>query len=184
MLNVALITANGFPAFTENGTPVRSPPASAGAAQALGNATTTQLVKEAGQELPPGWFVVQSNGLGLGPQQPDPATISDAQKADAMLAWQTNEWLGIPQTTTTPGAPSSRGGAACSGTRTQPIPCTASTFARMLTSGIFPNGTTDSKPLQAQYLELFPANISQFPQVVMQAHALLMPLMAPGRAGR
>ncbi|HEV2099087.1 MAG TPA: hypothetical protein VGR45_09195 [Stellaceae bacterium] len=184
VLNVALITANGFPAFTENGIPVASPPAAAKAAQALGNAMTTQLAEEAGQELPAGWFVVQSNGLVLGPQQPDPATISDRRKAHAMLAWQTNEWLGIPQTTPPNGTPSSRGGAACGGTRIQPTPCTASTFARMLTSGIYPNGTTGKKPLQAQYLELFPANVSQFPQTVMQAHDLLMPLAASEPASR
>ena len=184
VLNVALITTNGFPAFTENGTPVASPPTAEKTAQALGNAMTTQLVEEAGQELPAGWFVVQSNGLVLGYQQPDPVTISDARKAHAMLAWQTNEWLGIPQTTTPVGAPSSCGGAACSGSRIQPIPCTASTFARMLTSGIYPNGTTGPKPLQAQYLELFPANIIQFPQIVMQAHDLLMPLAASDPASR
>ena len=175
VLNVALITADGFPAFTENGTPVASPPASVKAAQALGDAMTTQLVKEAGRELGAEWLVVQSNGLVLGNDQPDPATIMDAQKAHAMLAWQTNEWLGIPAATGPGGTPSSSGGAACGGTRSQPITCTASTFARMLTSGIYPNGTSGQDPLQAQYLELFPANISQFPQIVMQSHDLLIP---------
>jgi hypothetical protein len=117
VLNVALITADGFPAFTENGTPVASPPASVKAAQALGDAMTTQLVKEAGRELGAEWLVVQSNGLVLGNDQPDPATIMDAQKAHAMLAWQTNEWLGIPAATGPVGTPSSSGGAACGGTR-------------------------------------------------------------------
>ena len=119
----------------------------------------------------------------LGNDQPDPATIMDAQKAHAMLAWQTNEWLGIPAATGPVGTPSSSGGAACGGTRSQPITCTASTFARMLTSGIYPNGTSGQDPLQAQYLELFPANISQFPQIVMQSHDLLIP-PAPELAGR
>jgi len=166
VLNVALITADGFPAFAENGVPVTSPPA---AVAMLGNAMTTELVKEAGRELP-GRFVVQSNGL-VGDQPPDPATIKDAFKAGAMLAWQTNEWLGV-------------GGAACGGTRGQPIPCNASTFARMLTSGIYPNGTSGREPLQAQYLELFPANIIQFPQIVMHAHDLLLRMPQPEPADR
>jgi len=43
VLNVALITAGGFPAFAENGTPVASPPASEKEAQARGDGMTTQL---------------------------------------------------------------------------------------------------------------------------------------------
>ncbi|MGH7047913.1 MAG: hypothetical protein ACREE2_16160 [Stellaceae bacterium] len=155
--NVALITSDGFPASTADGVPVVAPPATM---QRLTDAMTTSLVKEAARELP-GRFIVQSNGL-IGNQPPDPATIVDARKAGAMLAWQTNEWN------------LTSGGAACAGTRAKPIACTAATFAAMLTRGIFPYGTAVQRPLQAQYLEIFAPNILAFPHIVLHAHDLLL----------
>lgn len=157
VFNVALITAGGFPAFTAAGIPIDSPPATV---EALANGMTAMLVKEAGRALP-GRFVVQSNGL-VGNQPPDPATIADARKAWAMLAWQTNEWNEIG------------GGAACGGTRAQPVACTARSFAAMLKRGIYPYGTFAPEPLQAQYLELFAPNIIAFPHIVLYAHDLLL----------
>jgi hypothetical protein len=158
VFNVALITAGGFPAFAADGTPVPTPPAAAASAA---DAMTTTLVKDAGRELP-GQFVVQSNGL-IGDEPPDPPAIEDAQRAGAMLAWQTNEWNGTS------------GGAACGGTRGQPVACTASTFAAMLTRGIYPHGATGRHPLRARYLEIFAPNIAAFPQALLHAHDLLLP---------
>lgn len=154
--NVALITAGGFPAFTADGAPVASPLQEA---ESLGNAMTTRLVKEAGRILA-GQFALQSNGLV--DHSSDPATIKDALKARAVLGWQTNEWGDLA------------GGAACGGTRSKPVTCTASEFAAMLRSGIYPEGATDAKPLQARYLELFPPNIIAFPRIVVNAHDLLL----------
>jgi hypothetical protein len=158
VFNVALITAAGFPPFTAQGVPVTAPPAAVAAAA---NAMTTKLAKKAGRELP-GQLVLQSNGL-VGGEPPDPATIADARAAHAGLAWQTNEWNGLA------------GGAACGGTRSKPVACTASTFAAMLTRGVYPDGTRGRNPLKARYLELFAANITAFPRVVLHVHDLLLP---------
>ena len=50
----------------------------------------------------------------------------------------------------------------------------------MLTSGIYPAGTTGAtKPFQAQYLELFAPDILAFPAAVMQAHNELTVATAP-----
>jgi hypothetical protein len=154
--NVALITANGFPAFMPDGTPVYSPPAQV---QTASNTIVSTLINGAGQRLP-GQLVVQANGLvGSGP--PDPITISMSQAAGALLAWQTNEWE------------LQEGGAACGGTRESPEACDEASFSAMLTTGIYPQGSSGTKPLKAQYLELFAPNIIAFPDAVLQAHNTL-----------
>lgn len=158
MFNVALITAGGFPAFTAAGAPVTDPPQRVAA---LADRMTTRLAVEAGRRLP-GLVAIQSNGL-VGNAPPDPATLDDARMAGAALGWQTNEWNLIA------------GGAACAGTRAKPVDCTASSFAAMLTRGIYPYGTAGRQPVRARYLELFAPNIIAFPRIVLHAHDLLLP---------
>jgi hypothetical protein len=155
--NVALITTNGLPAFLPSGTPVYTP---ASQVQQLSDDMLSMLINIAGQKLP-GKLVVQANGLvGSGP--PDPITIAKAQAAQALLAWQTNEWE--LQT----------GGAACGGIREAPVACDEAGFSAMLMTGVYPQSSSGTNPLKAQYLELFAPNISAFPDVVLQVHDVLL----------
>jgi hypothetical protein len=181
VFNVALITDGGFPNFTS------TKPSKPSSDTTLGNNTTTQLVKIAGQLLP-GQIAIQSNGLTIYPssgtaKSPDPATIKDARKANAILGWQTNEWCYLTAACTPSGATPTNGttlSAACGGARSAPITCINSTYSNMLTNGIYPAGTTgETKPFQAQYLELFAPDILAFPPAVMQAHNELTVSGAP-----
>ena len=181
VFNVALITGGGFPNFTF------TKPSKPSSDTTLGNDMTTQLVKIAGQLLP-GQLAIQSNGLTIYPksgtaQSPDPATIKDARKANAILGWQTNEWCYLTAACTPTGAKPTNDttlSAGCGGTRSAPITCTNSTYSAMLTSGIYPAGTTGAtKPFQAQYLELFAPDILVFSAAVMQAHNELTVSGAP-----
>lgn len=159
--NVALITENGFPAFTPNGTPVLSPPASASAVQQASAVVVSNLVQLAEQQLA-GQLVLQSNGL-VNAEQLDTITISLAQTNGALLAWQTNEWE--LQT----------GGAACGGSRGSPVACQSEAdFHTLLTTGIYPQGSSGTNPLKASYLELFAPNILAFPTAVLKAHNTLL----------
>ena len=158
LFNVALITANGFPAFTPNGTPILSPPS---AVQQASGVVLSNLLQIAGQQLA-GQLVLQSNGL-VNAAQLDTTTISLAQANGALLAWQTNEWE--LQT----------GGAACGGSRASPVTCQSEgEFGTLLTTGIYPQGTDGTNPLKASYLELFAPNILAFPTAVHKAHYVLL----------
>ena len=159
--NVALITGNGFPAFTPNGAPVLSPPASASAVEQASAAVVSNLVQLAAQQLA-GQLVLQSNGL-VNAEQLDTITISLAQANGALLAWQTNEWE------------AQTGGAACGGSRGSPVACQGEgDFHTLLTTGIYPQGSSATNPLKASYIELFAPNILAFPTAVLKAHNTLV----------
>src|SRR5262249_3847506 len=138
VFNLALITDNGFPAFLPNGAPVSSPPSGV---QQASLATVTNLAQIAAQQFP-GRLVLQSNGLeDLALLDTD--TIHLAQQNGTLLAWQTNE------------SELQSGGAACGGTRGMPVACTSDAdYFNLLQLGIFPEGSSGTNPLQAQYLEL------------------------------
>ncbi len=161
LFNVALITDNGFPAFTPNGTPILSPPSTPSAVQQASGVVLSNLVQIAGQQLA-GQLVLQSNGL-VNAAQLDTTTISLAQANGALLAWQTNEWE--LQTS----------GAACGGSRGSPVACQSEAdFHALLTIGIYPQGSDGTNPLKASYLELFAPNILAFPNAVHKAHYVLL----------
>jgi len=83
-----------------------------------------------------------------------------AQNFGTMAAFQTNEY-------------ENQLGAGCSEPVTNPTPCTSATFLQMLEVGIYPLG--QSNPLRAQYIEVFHANVSAFPDAILQGHNLLVP---------
>jgi len=161
--NLALITDNGFPAFLPNGTPVSSP---AAAVQQASLVIVTNLAQITAQQFP-GQLVIQSNGLedqGL----LDTTTIQLAQQNGTLLAWQTNE------------SELQTGGAACGGTRAMPMVCTSDAdYFNLLKLGIFPEGSSGTNPVMAQYLELLPPNVIAFPNAVLQAHNILLPGPTP-----
>jgi uncharacterized protein (TIGR03437 family) len=64
-------------------------------------------------------------------------------------------------------------GAGCSEPVTNPAPCTSATFLTLLETGIYPQG--QNNPLRAQYIEVFHANATAFPDSILKAHAELVP---------
>ena len=159
--NVALITGNGFPAFMPDGTPVLSPPATPAAVQQASAVVVSNLVQLAAQQLQ-GQLVLQSNGL-VNLAQLDTTTVSLALANGTLLAWQTNEWE------------LQGGGAACGGSRGSPVTCQSEgEFQTLLMTGIYPQGSSDTNPLKASYLELFAPNVLAFPTAVLKAHHTLL----------
>jgi len=110
----------------------------------------TNLAQITAQQFP-GQLVIQSNGLedqGL----LDTATIQLAQQDGTLLACQTNE------------SELQTGGAACGGTRAMPMVCTSDAdYFNLLKLGIFPEGSSGTNPVMAQYLELLPQTSSPSP---------------------
>ena len=89
-------------------------------------------------------------------------------KTFTLLAWQTNE------------SELQTGGAACGGTRAMPMVCTSDAdYFNLLKLGIFPEGSSGTNPVMAQYLELLPPNVIAFPNAVLQAHNILLPGPTP-----
>ena len=146
---VSLIpTAMAFPPIADNGTIITG---------ALPNLTQS-LMGQAAQILP-GKLVVQFDFLMPGEQASVEVTQA-AQNFGTMAAFQTNEY-------------ENQLGAGCSEPVTNPTPCTSATFLQMLEVGIYPLG--QSNPLRAQYIEVFHANVSAFPDAILQGHNLLVP---------
>jgi uncharacterized protein (TIGR03437 family) len=83
-----------------------------------------------------------------------------AQTYGIMAAFQTNEYMG-PQ------------GAGCSEPVTSTMPCTDATFLTLIDTGVFPLG--QSNPLRSQYIEVFHANATAFPDDILQSHLQLVP---------
>src|SRR5262249_31091396 len=104
----------------------------------------------------PGRLIVQFDFLMPG-EPASAAVIQASQNLGSFAAFQTNEYLG----------PTGQG-AACSEPVTNPAPCTASTYLQLLETGVYPAGL--SNPLRAQYIEVFHANASAFPDDILKAH--------------
>ena len=149
-LSVAIIPQNPFPRIAEDGSVITGTVPD----------QNQPLLQLASQRFP-GRLVVQFNFLMPGePASPD--VIQAAQTLGTLAAFQTNEYFG-----------STGQGAACSEPVTNPTPCTAATFLQLLQTGIYPLG--QSNPLRAQYIEVFHANASAFPDDILQAHLMLVP---------
>ncbi|MBS1854106.1 MAG: beta-galactosidase [Acidobacteria bacterium] len=148
--DVSVIPLNPFPAIAEDGSVIKG-------------AVPDQnqpLFAVASQKLP-GRLVVQFDFLMPG----EPASTEVVQAArtfGTLVAFQTNEYFG-----------STGQGAACSEPVTSPTPCTSTTYLEMLETGIYPLSRNDS--LRAQFIEIFHANASAFPDDVLQAHFELAP---------
>lgn len=117
------------------------------------------------KSFPDKYFSVAINTLFL-PVPAEPQTIHSAQSLGTMIAFQTNEELAAAY-----------GGAAC-GARGDTTACIDTTFLEMLETGIYPLGKPSA--LRAQYIEVFAANVNNFPQATWHAH---IELFASDRVG-
>jgi len=148
--SVAIIPQNPFPRIAEDGSII----------QGTVPDQNQPLLSLAAQKFA-GRLVVQFNFLMPG-EPASPAVIEAAQQLGTLAAFQTNNYFG-----------STGQGAACSEPVTNPTPCTAQTYSTLLQTGIYPLGQSD--PLRAQYIEVFPANTTAFPDDIQQAHFELVP---------
>ena len=108
----------------------------------------------------PGHLVIQNNTLYV-TEPAQPQTIHAAQSLGTMIAFQTNEDL----------PPNNDKRAAC-GARGDTTACTAVTYLELLERGIFPLGKDST--MRAQYIEVFAANATAFPDDILLAHAELL----------
>jgi Beta-galactosidase len=148
--SVAIIPQNPFPRIAEDGSII----------QGTVPDQNEPLLSLAAQKFT-GRLVVQFNFLMPG-EPASPAVIDATQQLGTLAAFQTNNYFG-----------STGQGAACSEPVTNPTPCTAQTYLTLLETGIFPLGQSNS--LRAQYIEIFPANATAFPDDIQDAHFELVP---------
>ena len=148
--SVSIIPSNPFPAISDSGSVITGTVPD----------ENQPLLLAASQKFP-GRLVVQFDFLMPG-EAASAEVIQAAQNLGTMAAFQTNEYLG-----------STGQGAACSEPVTNPTPCTASTFLALLETGIYPLGANN--PLRAQYIEVFHANATAFPDDILKAHGELAP---------
>lgn len=146
---VSIIPQNPFPAIAEDGSVITG----------VVPDQNQPLLQLASQKFP-GRLVVQFDFLMPG-EPAQPRVIQAAETLGTLAAFQTNEYLG-----------STGQGAACSEPVTNPAPCTNATFLQMLETGIFPLGR--GNPLRSQYIEVFHANATAFPDAVERAHLELL----------
>lgn len=148
--SVSIIPTNPFPPIAEDGTVLKAP---------LPDENLPLLTL--GSQKFPGHLVVMFDFLMPG-EAASPDVVSAAQSLGTLAAFQTNEYFG-----------QTGGGAACSEPVTNPTPCTAATFLQLLDTGIYPLG--QSNPLRAQFIEVFHANATAFPDDITQGHYQLIP---------
>ena len=153
-----VIVLFAFPPIGEDGRPI--PRLSA---IAMNNKLLDDLVRTAAQTLP-GHMVLQDCFL-LDDMPADQRTVSLARATSIPVAWQTNVWLA-----------KNGKGAGCSGGGTgflqkmqNSVPCTDSSFLRMLHNGMYPQGGAGPSRNGA-FIEVFPSDVIAFPRAIKAAH--------------
>lgn len=112
------------------------------------NVDVKQQLFTIGLQSFPGRFAVQWNGLSADKVSP---VVLEAGQRGAIIGWQSNQYLGT--------------GAGCNATTpARATPCTNTSFDRILQNGIATGG---------QFIEVFPENILQFPDVIDRARTTL-----------
>lgn len=157
-VTLPIIVLWAFPPIGENGQPMPR-------AQAVGinNRLLDDLVRTAAQALP-GHLVVQDCFL-LDDWPADQRTVGLARANGLPIAWQTNMWFG-----------KNGKGAACGGPGNgflqkmqHAIPCTESSFLRMLHNGMYPQGGSGPNK-NGLFIEVFPSDVLDFPRAIAAAH--------------
>lgn len=146
--SVAIIPYNPFPRIAEDGSIIK---------EGKAPDPNQPLLSLANQKFP-GHLVVQFNFIMPGTPA-EPAVIQAAQTLGTFAAFQTNNWIA---------ATSTQSGAACGGTVTSPVPCTAATYLTLLETGIYP--LSQNNKLRAQYIEVWSSNVNAFPDDILKAH--------------
>lgn len=153
-----IITLFAFPPIGEDGRPVPR-------LQAIGsnNKLLDDLVHAAASTLSR-HFVLQQEFL-LDSEPADQRTVGLARANNVQVAWQTNVWLAKVGK-----------GAGCAGPgkgfaeeMRNTIPCTETTFLRMLRNGMFPQGGTGPSK-NGLFIEVFPSDVVAFPGAIKTAH--------------
>jgi hypothetical protein len=166
--NIGFIGINAFPGIGPNGHVV----VRRRAAEKISAAFAARLFNDAGAAMP-GRLALGFDSLTLNIPAADKSYrstmrefLADGAAAAARLGWQTNELLGeYPN-----------GGAACGGSSPiNAVPCIgAAQFKRMLFKGIYPKGKLNTPPsMQGVYMEVFPQNVTQFPEALPPTQANL-----------
>jgi hypothetical protein len=153
-----IIVLFAFPPIGETG-----PPLGRAQAVAINNRLLDELVHTAAQAIP-GHLVVQDAFL-LDSLPADQRTVGIARANDIPVAWQTNVWMAKVGK-----------GAGCAGAGTtflqqmqNTIPCTETTFLRMLRNGMSPQGGT-GRSKNGLFIEVFPSDVIAFPNAIKTAH--------------
>jgi hypothetical protein len=95
----------------------------------------------------------------------DQRTVDLARVNGIQTAWQTNIWFGKIGK----GAGCSGGGNDFMHEMQNTIPCTESTFLRMLHNGMHPQGGSGPSKNGA-FIEVFPSDVIAFPDAIKTAH--------------
>ncbi len=153
-----IIVMFAFPPIGEDGRPMPR-------SQALGinNKLLDDLVRTAARTLP-GHLAVQDAFL-LDSLPADQRTVGLARANGIPAAWQTNAWLA-----------KNGKGAGCAGRGNgflqqmqNAIPCSESSYLRMLRNGMFPQGGAGPSK-SGLFIEVFPSDVIAFPRAIMVAH--------------
>jgi hypothetical protein len=153
-----IIVLFAFPPIGEVG-----PPVSRQNAIGINNKLLEDLVRTAAQTLP-GHLVLQ-NAFLLDTLPADQRTVDLARANGIPTAWQTNIWLGKNGK----GAACSGGGVGFQQEMQNAIPCSESSFLRMLHNGMYPQeGAGPSR--NGLFIEVFPSDIIAFPGAIKIVH--------------
>jgi hypothetical protein len=153
-----IIVLFAFPPIGEVG-----PPISRQNAIGINSKLLEELVRTAAQILP-GHLALQDAFL-LDTLPADQRTVGLARANGIPTAWQTNIWLGKNGK----GAACSGGGNGFQQEMQNAIPCSESSFLRMLRNGMSPqSGAGPSK--NGLFIEVFPSDVIAFPGAIKAAH--------------
>ena len=153
-----IIVLFAFPPIGEEG-----PPISRQAAIGINNKLLDDLVRTAAQTLP-GHLALQDAFL-LDTLPADQRTVGLARANGIPTAWQTNIWFGKIGK----GAACSGAGAGFQQQMQNAIPCSNSSFLRMLHNGMSPQGGAGPSK-DGLFIEVFPSDIIAFPAAIKAAH--------------
>src|ERR1017187_10073380 len=153
-----IIVLFAFPPLGEVG-----PPISRQSAIGINNKLLEDLVRTAAQTLP-GHLALQDAFL-LDTLPADQRSVGLARANGIPTAWQTNIWLGKIGK----GAACSGGGNGFQQEMQNAIPCSESSFLRMLHNGMFLKGGAGPSK-NGLFIEVFPSDIIAFPGAIKAAH--------------
>jgi hypothetical protein len=153
-----IIVLFAFPPIGETG-----PPLPRQDAVGINNKLLDDLVRTAAQALP-GHLALQDAFL-LDTLPADQRTVGLARANGIPTAWQTNIWLGKIGK----GAACSGGGNGFVQEMQNAVPCSESSFLRMLHNGMSPQGGAGPSK-NGLFIEVFPSDVVGFPGAIKAAH--------------
>lgn len=158
LVNLPIIVLFAFPPIGEDGRPIPRL-----AAVGSNNQLLDELVRAAAQALP-GHLVVQDCFL-IDDSPADQRTVGLARANGIPVAWQTNIWFGKYGK----GAACADGGNGFLQRMQRAIPCSESSYLRMLHNGMYPQGGAGPSRY-GLFIEVFPSDVVAFPRAIKAAH--------------